>query len=57
MLEDRIVEVDIEEITGMKITTEKEVEVSLEKDHIWKIIEGETRVVVIVDQCWDQGKA
>ena len=53
-LEDRIIEEDIEEIIGMKIITEKEVEVDLEKD-IWTIIaEGETGVVVIVDQDQDQ---
>ena len=53
ILEDRIVEEDIEETIGMKIITEKEEEVGLEKD-IWTIIEGETEVVVIVDQGQDQ---
>ena len=39
----------------MIIITEKEVGVSLEKDHIQTIIvEGETGVVVIVDQGQDQ---
>ena len=52
ILGDRIEE-DIEEIIGMKIITEKEVEVGLEKD-IWTILEGETGVVVIVDQGQDQ---
>ena len=54
ILEDRIIEEDIEEIIGMKLITEKEVEVDLEKDHIRTIIEGETGVVVIVDQCQDR---
>ena len=54
-MEDRIIEEDIEENIGMKIITEKEVEVGLEKD-IWTIIaEGETGVAVIVDQGQDQG--
>ena len=53
--EDRIIEEDIEEIIGMKIITEKEVGVGLEEDHIQTIIaEGETGVVVIVDQGQDQ---
>ena len=39
----------------MKIITEKEVGVGLEKDHIQTIIaEGETGVVAIVDQGQDQ---
>ena len=52
ILEDRIVEEDLEEIIRMKIITEKEVEVGIEKD-IWTITEGETGVVVIVDQGQD----
>ena len=55
ILEDRLVEEDIEEIIRMKIITVKEVGIGLEKDYIWTIIaEGETRVVVIVDQGQDQ---
>ena len=38
ILEDRIVEEDIEEIIGMKIITEKEVGVGLEKDYFQRII-------------------
>ena len=38
----------------MKIITEKDIGVGLEKDHIQKIVEGETGVVVIVDQGQDQ---
>ena len=39
----------------MKIITEKEIGVGLEKDHIQTIIaEGETDVVVIVDQGQNQ---
>ena len=39
----------------MGIITKKEVEVGLKKDHILTIIvEGETGVVVIVDQSQDQ---
>ena len=54
-MEDRIIEEDIEEILRMKIITEKEVGVGLEKDHIWTIIvEGERGVVVIVDQGQNQ---
>ena len=52
-LEDRIIEEDTEEIIGMRIITEKEVEVSLQKD-IQTVVEGETGVVVIVDQGQDQ---
>ena len=53
ILEDRIIEEDIEEIIGMKIITDKEVGVGLEKDHIWTIIaEGETGL--IVDKGQDQ---
>ena len=43
----------MEEVIGMRIITEKEVEVGLEKS-IWTIIKGETGVVVIVDQGQDQ---
>ena len=45
---------DIEEIIEMRITSEKEVEVSLEKDHIQMIVGGETGVVVLVEQGQDQ---
>ena len=55
-MEDRIIEEDIEEIIGMKIITEKEVEVGLEKDIQTIIAEGETGVVLIVDQGQDQEK-
>ena len=44
-----IVEEGIWEIIGMRIITEKEVEVGLEKGN-WTMIGGETGVVVIVDQ-------
>ena len=54
ILEDRIVGEDIEEIIGMKIITEKEVEVGPEKGIQTIIAEGETGVVVIVDQGQDQ---
>ena len=53
LLEDWIVAEDINKIIRMKIITEKEVEVGLGKD-IWTIIEGETGVVIIVDQGQDQ---
>ena len=54
-MEDRTIEEDIEEIIGVKIVTEKEVEVGLGKDHIQTIIaEGETGIVVIIDQGQDQ---
>ena len=44
---------DIKEIIRMKIITEKELEVGLEND-IWTTIEGETGVLVILDQGQDQ---
>ena len=44
---------DIEEIVEMRIMTEKEVEVGLEKDHIQMIV-GETVVVVIVGEGQNQ---
>ena len=44
---------DIEEIIEMRIMTEKEAEVGLEKDHIQMIV-GEETVVVIVDLGQDQ---
>ena len=54
-MEDRIEEEDIEEIIRNKIIKEKEAEVGLEKGHMQTIIaEGETVVVVIVDQGQDQ---
>ena len=53
-MENRIIEEDIEEIIGMKITTEKKVDIGLEKDHIWTITEGDTGIVVTVDQGQDQ---
>ena len=56
ILEDRTIEEDIEEIIGMRTMTEKEIGVGLEKDHIQTIVEGETGVVVIVDQGQDQGQ-
>ena len=55
IFEDRTIEEDIEEIIGMRTMREKEIGVGLEKDHIWTTVEGETGVVVIVDQGWDQG--
>ena len=55
ILEDIIEEGDIEKIIEMKIITEKVEEVDLEKDN-QTIIEGETGVVVIVDQGQDQGQ-
>ena len=50
--EDRIIEVDIEEIIGVVIM--KEVEVGLEKGHTHVISEGMTGVVVIAGQGQDQ---
>ena len=51
----QIIEEDIQETIEMKIITEKEIGVGLEKDHIQTIIaEGETDVVVIVDQGQNQ---
>ena len=55
ILGDRTIEEDIEEMIGMRIMTEKEIGVGLEKDHIQTTVEGETRVVVIVYQGQDQG--
>ena len=55
ILEERIIEEDKEEMIGMKMITQKEVGVGLEKDHIQTIIaEVETEIVVIVDQGQDQ---
>ena len=58
ILEDRIVEEDIEEIIEMKIITEKEVGVGVEKDHfqgiIVIIIEEMTEAQAIADQEWVQ---
>ena len=45
---------DIGEIIEMRIMTEKEGEVGVEKEHIQMIVEGETGIVVIVDQGQDQ---
>ena len=51
-LEDRIIEVDIEETIGMKIM--KEVGVGVEKGCFWVTSEGMTVVVVISGQGQDQ---
>ena len=51
---DRTIEEDTEEIIGMKITTEKEVGVGLEKDHIQTLAERMTGVVATVGQGQDQ---
>ena len=39
----------------MRAMRQKEVGVGLEKDHVQTLIEGETGIVVIVDQGQDQG--
>ena len=51
ILEDRIIEVDIEETIAMKIM--KRVGVGLERGHIQVTSEGKTEAVVIVGQDQD----